>query len=132
MRYDGSTDHFAFVLTKSNEDFLRDFDVKRRCSGYVYTGCIWDTQQTVRFQCKEHVEKVLLRSLQRSVSAFAGRCGALSFSLEHESDCFCAPQFLNQAKGGGVDATQDAKVIQSKFRSGLRRLPPSQTQLPPP
>ena len=39
-------------MVKSNKDFLRHFDVKRRCSGYRYTGCICDTE------CKEHEEKV--------------------------------------------------------------------------
>ena len=33
-------------------------DENRKCTSYLLAGCVWDTQVTVRFEYKEHVEKV--------------------------------------------------------------------------
>ena len=84
------------------------------------------------------------RSPQLSVSTLVRRTlsGAQFSSVENGSDCFCTPQFHNQDKGGNVDATQHAKVVPSKFCSGLRKpsvysmlhcldTPPSMVQVTP-
>eukprot|EP00450_Noctiluca_scintillans_P001620 CAMPEP_0194485878 /NCGR_PEP_ID=MMETSP0253-20130528/6727_1 /TAXON_ID=2966 /ORGANISM="Noctiluca scintillans" /LENGTH=1972 /DNA_ID=CAMNT_0039325899 /DNA_START=10 /DNA_END=5925 /DNA_ORIENTATION=+ len=119
-------------------------DENRKCTGYLFTGCVWDTQVAVRFEYKDHVEKVDQVPMAPDVcfNFCKNVSGAQFFALENGRDCFCTPFFQNQAKGGEGRCDTVCEGDKTQFCGGLRKAsvysmhdclntPPSKCQQPP-
>ena len=119
-------------------------DENRKCTGYLFTGCVLDTQVTVRFEYKEHVERVDQVPMTPDVcfDFCKNVSGAQFFSLENGRDCSCTPFFQNQAKGGEGRCDMVCEGDKTQFCGGARKAsvysmhdclntPPSKCHQPP-
>lgn len=106
---------------------------------------MFDTQVTVRFNYKDHVDRFDRLPITPEVCfEFCRKIGgAQFFGLEEGRDCFCTPFFHNQGKGGDGLCDAPCEGDRRQFCGGMERasvfamhdcanLPPTVCKVPPP